>query len=76
MVVSLTIVGARDTQLEELVRSSGLVTATSWAANISAVFEAHGVPPDVVVVDVRKAGQLPSDLPLLKKQHPTINRCC
>ena len=73
MVVSLTIVGSRDPRLEDLVRASGLVTVTSWAADLSAVVDAHGAPPDLVLVDVRRLGQLPSELVLLKKQHPAIN---
>ena len=73
MVVAITIVGSRDPRLEELIRSSGLVTATSWVADISTVVDAHAAPPDVVLIDVRKLGYVPSELPLLKKQHPAMN---
>lgn len=73
MAVSLTIVGNRDPRLEELVRSCGLPIASSWAQDIGSMLEAHAVQPDVVLIDVRGHKRAPSELPLLKKQHPLTN---
>ena len=73
MAVSLTIVGNRDPRLEELVRACGLPIASSWVPDIGSLLEAHAVQPDVVLIDVRGHKRVPSELSLLKKQHPLSN---
>jgi pilus assembly protein CpaE len=71
--VSLTIIGNRDPRLEELMRSCGLPIASSWVSDIGILLDAHAVQPDVVLIDVRGHKRVPSELPLLKKQHPLTN---
>jgi len=71
--VSVTIVGSRDLRLEELVRGSGLPIATSWISDIAALLEPHAVQSDVLLIDVRRHSRIPSELALLKKQHPATN---
>ena len=60
-------------RLEELVRACGLPIASSWVSDIGSLLEAHAVQPDVVLIDVRGHKRVPSELALLKKQHPLSN---
>jgi pilus assembly protein CpaE len=71
--VSVTIVGTRDLRLEELVRGSGLPIATSWVSDIATLLEAHPGQSDVLLIDVRRHSRVPSELALIKKQHPATN---
>lgn len=73
MAVSVTIVGSRDPRLEELLRGSGHVIASSWVSGLKALLDAHAVQPEVLLVDVRRQPRVPPELALLKKQHPTTN---
>jgi pilus assembly protein CpaE len=68
--VSVAIVGTRDAQIEELVRASGLQATASWLADLSTLTPAGSRQPDVVLIDLRGQTQVPSSLPLLRKQHP------
>jgi pilus assembly protein CpaE len=68
----VTIVGTRDTKLDELVRGCGLQAATSWVADTSALAATGTRMPDVVLVDLRGKQHVPSGLTRFKKQHPTI----
>lgn len=73
MPVSVIIVGSRDQALEDVVRSSGRVASVGWAADIGPLAEPHVLQPDVLVVDVRRASQIPPALSALKRQHPATN---
>jgi pilus assembly protein CpaE len=69
----LTIVGQRDPKLEELVRASGRVTTVTWLADLSTLLDAKASQPNVLLVDVRRAPAVPSQLATLKRQHPATN---
>jgi pilus assembly protein CpaE len=70
---ALTVVGQRDAKLEELVRASGHVTTVTWLADLSTLLDAKASQPDVVLIDVRRAPVVPSQLATLKRQHPGTN---
>jgi pilus assembly protein CpaE len=69
----LTILGSRNSQLEELTRASGRLSTVTWVADLSALIDTKASQPDVLLVDVRSSGQVPVDLASLKRQHPTTN---
>ena len=73
MPVSLSIVGSRDTHLEEWIRSCDLPLVISWVPELTALLAAATTPGQVLLLDLRRSGQVPADLPLLKKQHPNTN---
>jgi pilus assembly protein CpaE len=71
--VSATIVIVEvDRQISQLVRAAGLnVSSTLPPSDLSAV-ERQVRPPDVLVVDVRDQGALPTALGSLKRRFPTM----
>jgi pilus assembly protein CpaE len=71
--VSLTVVGSRDAQLEELIRASGRISTTSWLSDLGTLTDPRATQPEVLLIDVRLSGQLPSALTALKRQHPATN---
>ena len=73
MTVSLTVIGQRDGQLEELVRLTGRISTVTWLSDLSTLLDPAAGQPDVLLVDVRRAGKLPSSLSALKRQHPATN---
>jgi len=73
MAVSLTVIGPRDGQLEELVRATGRISTLTWLADLSTLLDPAAGQPDVLLVDVRRASGLPSGLSVLKRQHPATN---
>ena len=73
MAALLTILGSRNSQLEELARASGRLSTVTWVANLSALIDTKASQPDLLLVDVRSSGQVPVELATLKRQHPTTN---
>jgi pilus assembly protein CpaE len=69
----LTIVGSRDAQLEELVRASGRISTVTWLADPSSLMDFKADQPDVLLLDIRRTGQVPTALAALKRQHPSTN---
>ena len=69
----LTILGARDPRLEELVRASGRVSTVTWLSNLGTLLDSRAGQPDVLLVDVRQGGKLPANLAALKQHHPSTN---
>jgi pilus assembly protein CpaE len=63
----VTLVGAPDSQLRDLLRATG---ADVKSASHDPIAEPIVLPPDLIVVDVRDTGTLPASLPILKRQHP------
>jgi hypothetical protein len=70
---TLTILGSRNSQLEELARASDRVSNVTWVADLGALVDDNASQPDVLLVDVRNSGHVPVDLTALKRQHPTTN---
>ncbi len=73
MAASLTVLGSRDAQLEELVRAAGRISTLAWLPDLGTLTDPRAAQPDVLLVDVRRSGQLPSSLTALKRQHPATN---
>ena len=73
MTVFLTIVGSSDPRLESIVRDSGKVAKVSSVPDFKPLLDAHATQPDVVLVDVRGAREVPPQLAALKRQHPSTN---
>ena len=73
MAVSLTIIGSRDSHLEEIARASGRIASITWLVDLSTLVDARAAQPEVLIVDVRRQGAVPQDLALLKRNHPATN---
>ena len=71
MAVSVTIVGVRDPNLEESVRSTGLRPVITWVTDLAELAVAGAAQPNVVLVDLRGDGHVPPALSLLKRRHPS-----
>lgn len=71
MAVSVTIVGSRDPNLEDAVRLTGLKPVITWAADLAGLAVAGAAQPNVILVDLRGQGHVPSALALLKRRHPS-----
>jgi pilus assembly protein CpaE len=70
---SLIIIGSRDPQIEEIARGSGRIATVTWLSDLSALMDVRAGQPDVLLVDVRRSGAVPSDLSQLKRNHPSTN---
>jgi pilus assembly protein CpaE len=68
-VINVTIVGSRDRQLEELVKAAGMQTASIPAAGLAALANPAARQPDVLVLDVRDDGAVPSAVAEIRRQH-------
>jgi pilus assembly protein CpaE len=71
--ITYTIVGARDSRIEELLRGTDHVSSTTWISDLNPLLQAEGAQPDIVLIDLRGQHRLPSTLPQLKRKHPSIN---
>jgi pilus assembly protein CpaE len=69
--VNITIVGSADRQLEELLRAQNLRVRSVAVSELLALAQPNAAQPDVVVLDVRDAINLPPTLATLRRQHPT-----
>src|SRR3989442_5648805 len=73
MPVHITIIGLVDRKLEELIRLSGLRPNVASAVDLLALTHPGAAQPDVLIVDVRAHGQVPTALGVLKRQHPSTS---
>src|SRR5437870_8699510 len=73
MPAQITIAGATDRKLEELVRTSGLRPTVASAVDLLTLTHRGAPQPDVLMVDVRGHAQVPPALAVLKRQHPTTS---
>lgn len=71
MGLSITLVGAKDRQLEELLRGPSVRLKTLSVADLLALAQPSASQPDVVILDLRESGALPPTLSSLKRQHPS-----
>lgn len=71
MATSITLIGASDRQLEELVRGQGVRIKTLAVSDLLALAQPTAAQPDVVILDIRDSNNLPPTLATLKRQHPT-----
>jgi pilus assembly protein CpaE len=71
--ITITVVGARDPRVEDLLRATDHAASTTWISVLDSLLQADAPQPDILVLDVRGQGRLPSTLALLKRKHPSIN---
>ena len=69
--MNITLVGASDRQLEELLRGQTTRIRSVPVADLLALAQPSAAQPDVVILDVRESNSLPPTLATLKRQHPT-----
>lgn len=70
MGLSITLVGATDRQLEELLRGPNVRLKSLAVSDLLALAQPSASQPDVVLLDLRESGSLPPTLATLKRQHP------
>ena len=63
MVNSILILGSRDREIEGLLAASGMQTRTGDTASLSSL-ASGGFVPDIVILDTRAGGGIPSATPL------------
>jgi len=68
--LSITLVGASDRQLEELLRGPNVRLKSLAVSDLLALAQPSASQPDVVILDLRDSGSLPPTLATLKRQHP------
>jgi pilus assembly protein CpaE len=68
--LSITLVGASDRQLEELLRGPNVRLKSLAVADLLALAQPTASQPDVVILDLRDSGAIPPTLATLKRQHP------
>lgn len=73
MAITLTVFGVRDSQLEEIARGTGRVSSVTWTSDLRLLAEPKAAQPDVLLVDVRRGGEVPAELATLKRHHPATN---
>lgn len=71
MAAYIVLIGSTDRQLEESLRQCGMTAPSAPGSELAVLAQAGVRQPDVIVLDVRDQGHLPTSLPLLKRQHPT-----
>lgn len=71
MALTITIIGAGDRQLEELLGRSDVRLKSIPAGDLLALAQTSAPQPDVVVLDIRDTNALPPTLITLRRQHPT-----
>lgn len=70
MTATILLIGSTDRQLEDMLRGAGAQVAEGPASQLKALAEPGAKQPDVLVLDVRGDGQLPTGVAALKRQHP------
>ena len=70
MTATILLIGSTDRQLEDMLRGAGAQVAAGPASQLKALAEPGAKQPDVLVLDVRGDGQLPTGLAALKRHHP------
>ncbi|MGE3508734.1 MAG: CpaE family protein [Vicinamibacterales bacterium] len=65
----ITVFGAHDRELTDMLSSFGARVSTAPAEQVS-TYVAHGVRPDVMMIDVRRSGALPEGILVLRRRYP------
>ena len=73
MPITFTVVGARDSRVEELLRATDHGASTTWIADLNSLLQAETLRLDILFIDVRRDHRLPSALAALKRKFPAIN---
>jgi pilus assembly protein CpaE len=69
-VITVALVAPRDGELENLIRKSAMQATHTDVAGLASLAAPSARQPDVVVLDLRGAAEVPGVIPALKRQHP------
>src|SRR5262249_29236167 len=69
--MTIALVGARDRQLEELLRASGVAPLIFERANLPALASPEARQPDVIVLDIRDGSGIHPAVATIRRQHPS-----
>ena len=72
MVSTVLLVGSGDRQLEDLLRSLAAQVSMGSTADLTRLTSASATVPDVVVLDVRQVGSVPTACTAFHRQHPDV----
>ena len=70
MAKHITLVGATDRRLEELLRAAGMHVTSANESSLSVLVGTSTKQPDVLIVDLRLSPVVPPHVALLRRQHP------
>jgi pilus assembly protein CpaE len=70
--MNVSVVVGLDRQLPDLLRACGAQVASIEIGDLKTLAEAAVRPPDVIVLDARDRRTLPTELAVVKRQHPVI----
>jgi pilus assembly protein CpaE len=68
--MNVTVVGAHDRQLEELLQASGVRVTSLKVEDLTALAQPAALQPAVVLLDVREHEALPAAVGMLRRHHP------
>jgi pilus assembly protein CpaE len=69
-VLNVTLVGPTDRRLEELLSAAGMKVAVLDVANLGKLAGPLTRQPDVIVIDLRRAADVPPAVAAIRRQHP------
>jgi pilus assembly protein CpaE len=69
-VITVTLVGPRDGEIENLIRKAAMQVTHTDVPGLASLAAPSARQPDVVVLDVRGATEVPAVIPALKRHHP------
>jgi len=70
--IEIAIIGSATKELEDVLRAAHVQTFSGSVTDLLRLAQPGSKCPQAIVVDVRKRQELPSALPVLKKEHPTV----
>ncbi|MGH9197265.1 MAG: hypothetical protein ACRD1T_16190, partial [Acidimicrobiia bacterium] len=71
--MNVILAGSSDRQLEGYLRTIGVSIVAVPSTDLEAVAPAATLHADVLILDIRQASQLPSSLPIFRRQHPSTD---
>jgi pilus assembly protein CpaE len=72
MLSSVLLVGSRDRQLEDILRTMAAQVTMASSGELARVGAGSSTVPDVIVLDVREDAAIPASLTSFRRQHPDI----
>jgi len=70
-VISVTLIGERDRQVQDLLTASKIRVRVASDADLAQLAQAGAAQPHAIVIDLRGQSALPLSLAAIKRQHPT-----
>jgi pilus assembly protein CpaE len=70
--IEIAIIGSATKELEDVLRAAHVQTFSGSVTDLLRLAQPGAKCPHAIVVDARKRQELPSALPVLKKEHPTV----